>query len=96
MGISQTEAWFSVTKTKNVYDLSKFQFAYIAQNLCCEKLLIVSHSALKRVAEKMTCLEGNCILINNTGRSGSTLLCQVNIEYCSAEEVFDCEQALRS
>ena len=63
----------------NVYDATKIPFAFISQYLLSEKLLIVQHSTLHKISEAMTGLEGNCVLIHNTARCGSTLLCQVSL-----------------
>ena len=77
MGMSETHAWFSVSPSIDVYDATKMPFAFLSQYLNSEKLLIVTHAALHRVAEKISQLEGNCIMIHMTARCGSTLLCQV-------------------
>lgn len=80
MGADEKQAWFSVTKaTDDVYDTKKFPFAFIGQLMLSEKLLIVDHATLHRIADKLDSPSGNCIIMNNTGRSGSTLLCQVCI-----------------
>ena len=63
----------------NVYDATKIPFAFISQYLLSEKLLIVQHSTLHKISEAMTGLEGDCVLIHNTARCGSTLLCQVSL-----------------
>ena len=62
----------------NVYDATKIPFAFISQYLLAEKLLIVHHSTLHKISEAMIGLEGDCVLIHNTARCGSTLLCQVS------------------
>ena len=72
------KAWFSVTHTlSDTYGLGKFPFAFMAQFFKSKKILMVNHKTLHKIAEKIDKLEGNCVLINNTGRCGSTLLCQV-------------------
>ena len=77
MGVSESQAWFSVC-SKSVYDLnSGFPFAFMTQFFKSEKLLIVDHETLHEIAAEIGQLPGNCVLINNTGRCGSTLLCQV-------------------
>ena len=74
------KAWFSVTNTlSDTYGLGKFPFAFMAQFFKSKKILMVNHETLHKIAEKIDKLEGNCVLINNTGRCGSTLLCQVNL-----------------
>ena len=83
MGITSTKAWFAVSNKRDVYALSSDQpnqlpFAFMNQFFHPEKLLFVNHETLHLIAEKMGNLQGNCILINNTGRCGSTLLCQVS------------------
>ena len=50
----------------------------MAQFFKAKKILVVNHTTLHKIAEKIRKLEGNCVLINNTGRCGSTLLCQVH------------------
>ena len=52
MGMSETQAWFSVSTTVNIYDASKMPFAFLSQYLNSEKLLIVDHAALHKIAEK--------------------------------------------
>jgi hypothetical protein len=78
MGISPTQVWFSITTKTDVYGLGKFPFVFMGHFFTAEKLLIIDHKTLHRLAEKLGDPQGNCILINNTGRCGSTLLCQVN------------------
>ena len=74
------QAWFSVTNTlSDTYGLGKFPFSFMAQFFKAKKILEVNHATLHKIAEKIEKLEGNCVLINNTGRCGSTLLCQVNL-----------------
>ena len=63
----------------NVYDAGKIPFAFISQYLLSEKLLIVQNATLHKIAEAMNGLEGNCVLIHNSARYGSTLLCQVRL-----------------
>ena len=62
----------------NVYDLKIVPFAFLSQYLFAEKLLIVDISTLHEIASKLEGPKGNCIMINNIGRCGSTLLCQVS------------------
>ena len=52
----------------------------MSQFFNAEKILIVDHATLHQIAQKLDRLQGNCILINNTGRCGSTLICQVFFE----------------
>ena len=61
----------------DVYDLTKFPFVYLSQYWFAEKILILDHSTFNRISEKCSGPTENCILINHTGRCGSTLLCQV-------------------
>ena len=51
----------------------------MAQFFKSKKILMVNHETLHKIAAKIDKLEGNCVLINNTGRCGSTLLCQVKL-----------------
>ena len=78
MAISETKVWFSVSSKINVYGLEKFPFAFMAHFFCSEKLLILDHNSLHKIAGKCMGPSANCILINNTGRCGSTLLNQVS------------------
>ena len=77
MSIDETQAWFSISTKRNIYEMTRFPFAFMSQFWCSEKILIVSHETLHQIAEKCEGPIGNCILINNTGRCGSTLLNQV-------------------
>ena len=91
MAINETHAWFAVSQKRNVYGLNtgeknQLPFVFMNQFYHPEKLLIVNHETLHEIAEKMGDLQGNCILINNTGRCGSTLLCQVRVFSLSKTE----------
>ena len=77
MGASKTHAWFCVSPNFDVYDSSIIPFAFLAQYLNAQKLLIVDHLTLHETADKLQSPQGKCIMINNTSRSGSTLLCQI-------------------
>ena len=77
MAIDETQAWFSISTKRNIYEMTRFPFAFMSQFWCSEKILIVSHETLHQIAEKCVGPTGNCVLINNTGRCGSTLLNQV-------------------
>ena len=84
MAIFETNAWFAVSQKRNVYGLNtgeknQLPFVFMNQFYHPEKLLIVNLEILHEIADKMGDLQGNCILINNTGRCGSTLLCQVRL-----------------
>ena len=81
MGMSETHAWFSVSPNVKVYDARIVPFAFISQYFNSEKLLIVQLTTLHKIAEKIPYLEGNCIMIHNTSRCGSTLLCQVRSKF---------------
>ena len=76
MGANKTHAWFCISPHFDVYDSSIIPFAFLAQYLNAQKLLIVDHATLHQIAEKVQ-LRGKCIMINNTARCGSTLLCQI-------------------
>ena len=77
--LKKIKAWFSVTKNLSAtFGLTRYPFAFMSQFFNAEKILIVDHVALHQIAEKIDKLEGNCVLINSTGRSGSTLICQVS------------------
>ena len=78
MGVSKDKAWFSVTKSSaDTFGLKHYPFAFMAQFFKAEKLLMVDHATLHRISGKIKQFDGNCIMINNTGRCGSTLICQV-------------------
>ena len=78
MAIFESEVWFSVTREdKNPYDLTVVPFAFHWQFCKSEEILIIDHDTLHKVACTSSNLNGNCILINMSGRSGSTLLNQV-------------------
>ena len=77
MGASENQVWFSISPNYNVYQIGKIPFAFLAQYLKSEKLLIVDFATLHKIAESLESPQGNCILINNTARCGSTLLCQI-------------------
>ena len=77
MGASKNQVWFSVSPNYDVYHIGKIPFAFLAQYLKSEKLLIVDHATLHRMAEQLNSPQGNCILMNNTARCGSTLICQL-------------------
>lgn len=77
MGMSKTKAWFCVTSDYDIYNMDKFPFAFINQFFNSEKLLMMDHATLHSIADSIEDLQGNCVIINNTGRCGSTLLCQM-------------------
>ena len=78
MGVSKNKAWFSITQSSaDTFGLNHYPFAFMAQFFKAEKLLMVDHATLHEIAEKIKQFDGNCIMINNTGRCGSTLICQV-------------------
>ena len=66
------------------FGLNQYPFAFMSQFFNTEKILVVDHITLHQIAQKIDRLEGNCVLINNTGRCGSTLICQVGfVQMCS-------------
>ena len=78
MALDEHQVWFSVScQASDVYDLTIFPFAFMSQYYTSEKILIIDHSTFHKIAEKSGGPIENCILINNTGRCGSTLLNQV-------------------
>ena len=78
MGMDGNLIWFSVSSKHDVYDLTKFPFVYLSQYWFAEKILILDHATFNRMSEKCSGPTKNCILINHTGRCGSTLLSQVH------------------
>ena len=78
MGVTKTKAWFSVTESlSETFGLNHYPFAFMSQYFNSQKILMVDHSTLHLIRKNIQKLQGNCILINNTGRCGSTLICQV-------------------
>ncbi len=78
MGVSQSQVWFCITEPEvSVFGLGKFPFAYMAQFFMAKKILFIPISSLKQLGEKVGDPTGDCVMINNTGRCGSTLLCQM-------------------
>ena len=79
MAIFESEVWFSVVKNdENPYDLTVVPFAFYWQFCKSEQILIIDHETLHKIASRSYKPNGNCILINMSGRSGSTLLNQVS------------------
>ena len=80
MAIFESEVWFSVMKNdENPYNLTvAVPFAFFWQYYKSEQILIVDHETLHKIASGSCKPNGNCILINNSGRCGSTLLNQVS------------------
>ena len=81
-GVDGNYAWFCVTdKNVNVYDLKKFPFVWVAQYLMAKELILVPIWAFLRLAEEEVPDPGtdgrDVIMIFNTARCGSTLLCQM-------------------
>ena len=78
MGVTKTKAWFWVTESlSQTFGLNHYPFAFMSQYFNSQKILMVDHSTLHLLGKNIQKLQGNCILINNTGRCGSTLICQV-------------------
>ena len=78
MGVTKTKAWFSVTESlSKTFGLNHYPFAFMSQYFNSQKILMVDHSTLHLLCKNIQKLQENCILINNTGRCGSTLICQV-------------------
>ena len=77
MALSKTHAWFSVMP--NEENTNKYPFVFINQFWFTEQILIIGHKPLHTVAQKCDSPTGECVLISNTGRCGSTLLDRVEI-----------------
>ena len=77
MGLNKSHVWFSISTNKNVFDLREFPFTIMGQFLFSEKILIIDHATFYKIADKCSEPKGDCILIGETGRCGSTLLNQV-------------------
>jgi hypothetical protein len=81
-GVTWRYAWFCVTDPSvDVYDLSKFPFVWAAQFMMAQELIIMPLWAFEKLAEEELTDPGSdgreVILVNNTARCGSTLLCQM-------------------
>ena len=75
-------AWFSVTpKDVNVYDLNTFPFIWVGQYLQAQELIIMPIWAFLKLANDELADPGSdgrqVIMLFNTARCGSTLLCQM-------------------
>lgn len=75
-GFDETRVYFSVSE-KNLLDIKIFPFLFMAQFSHANQLIIMPHSSFLRLAMGMGDLDSSVSIINMTGRSGSTLLCQM-------------------
>ena len=80
-GMDEKHVWFCVTDPhENVYDMSVLHFVYALQFMKARKLIIMSHSQVCQVAEvakdKKYCHDWE-LIVTNSARCGSTLLCQM-------------------
>merc|ERR1712209_267707 len=73
--MTKTHAYFTIS-TEDLYNVEKYPFIFIAQYKRARQLLIVPHSTLNRLADKIGNPK-NITFVNMTARCGSTLLCQV-------------------
>lgn len=80
-GVNSTHAWFCVSPPNiDVYDLKMFPFAWVAQFLMAQQLIIMPLWALNQLADELPTPGGDgkeVIVLANTARCGSTLLCQM-------------------
>ena len=81
-GVNNNCAWFCVTDKKvDVYDLNQFPFVWVAQYLLARELFIVPIWAFLKLAQTDLSDPGSdgreVIMLFNTARCGSTLLCQM-------------------
>lgn len=75
-GVTPTHAWFVVSK-EDVFEMNT-PFSWITQFFKPYQFVIVSHKTLHRLASEYPANDGRkLVLIDNTARCGSTLMCQI-------------------
>ena len=75
-GVDETHAWFTVSDV-DVYDTKMIPFCFIAQFVTAKQIVMISHATLNLLAEELPGVGRDLIMIHNTARCGSTLLCQM-------------------
>ena len=77
-GVTPTHAFFCVSAKTDVYATEKAPFTFLMQYLSAEQLVIMPLKSLVRLADEIGDPDVDTLaLVNNTARSGSTLLCQM-------------------
>jgi hypothetical protein len=81
-GVTPRYAWFCVTDPSiDVYDVTKCPFVWVAQFMMARELVIMPLWAFEKLAEEELPDPGSdgkeVIMVSNTARCGSTLLCQM-------------------
>ena len=63
----------------DIYDTSTYPFVFISQYVASKSFVIVTHETLHKLADEISFENDtrNLILVNNTARCGSTLMCQM-------------------
>lgn len=78
MGFTSTSAYFSVTDpTVNLWDVTKFPFMFMFQNVMSRQILVVSHDTFHKIAKRYGEPKVQTTMMNMTTRCGSTLVCQM-------------------
>ena len=77
-GVTPTHAWFCVSDV-DIYDTSIYPFVFISQYVASKSFVIVTHETLHKLADEISFKNDtrNLILVDNTARCGSTLMCQM-------------------
>ena len=81
-GVDGNSAWFCVTeKYVNVYDIKRHPFVWVAQYFMAKELVIMPIWAFLKLAKSEVPSPGSdgrdIIMVFNTARAGSMLLCQM-------------------
>lgn len=74
----ETTASFTVNAPEvDLFEIKRFPFTFIGQFYMAQKLIIIPHATLHRLAEKIGDPKVNVTAVNMTARCGSTLLTQM-------------------
>ena len=73
--VTRTHAVF-VLCSENIHNTKKHPFTFTAQYQCAKQLIFISHETLHRLASEVH-PKSTLIVIHNTARCGSTLICQM-------------------
>ena len=78
LGVTPTHAWFCVSDV-DIYDTSIYPFVFISQYVASKSFIIMTHETLHKLAAEISFEKDtrNLILVDNTARCGSTLMCQM-------------------
>ena len=80
IGVTPTHAWFCVAdENEDIYDTSRYPFVFISQYVASKSFIILTHETLHKLADEISFRDDkrNLILVDNTARCGSTLMCQM-------------------